>query len=479
MKKRSRNSTHRTNSLLRRISVLLCTAVIPLGLAAEDQVQKPRHHHYKLIDMGTFGGPTSGVNETTFLNTATGDINSRELIGTSATAIPTTATSSGLACPASGLVAHAFVWRMGIVTNLGSLAGSASCSGAGAINSKGVIVGQAETDEIDPLLGFNQAHAVRWEDGRITDLGTFGGYESVATDINNQGLVVGGATNAVPDPLALFGLGARVRAALWRNGVIQDLGTLGGPEAVAILINERGQIAGVANTNFSAASNCAFSRIAHPFLWENGGMTDLGTLGGTCALPYALNNRGQVAGVSNLPGDLAGQYHAFLWPGADGRMQDLGTLGGSFSEPWGMSEAGEVVGDTPDKLHPAVAFLWKNGVMINLGVLNGDCASSARSVNSKGQVVGYSSTDCNFQTVRRAVLWEGGSMVDLNTLILPRSGIQVALTETINDRGEIAGDGTPPGCDVVENCGHAVLLIPCDEDHPGIEGCDYGLVDTE
>jgi len=57
-----------------------------------------------------------------------------------------------------------------------------------------------------------------------------------------------------------------------------------------------------------------------PFLWENGRMMDLGTLGGTCGFPLALNNSGQVVGVSNLPGDLT--THAFLWPGADGEMQD-------------------------------------------------------------------------------------------------------------------------------------------------------------
>jgi probable HAF family extracellular repeat protein len=203
-------------------------------------------------------------------------------------------------------------------------------------------------------------------------------------------------------------------------------------------------------------------------------MRDLGTLGGTCALPLGLNNRGQVVGFSELPGDLA--IHAFLW--ADSKMLDLGTLGGGFSEAYVINEAGEVVGDSVDSRGVAVAFLWEKGVMINLGFLTGDCASSARSVNSNGQIVGYSSTPCDFKGVRRAVLWEDGSMVDLNTLIRPGSGIQVALAEAINDRGEIAADGAPSGCEIVENCGHAVLLIPCDEGHPDIEGCDYSPVEV-
>ena len=69
-------------------------------------------------------------------------------------------------------------------------------------------------------------------------------------------------------------------------------------------------------------------------------------------------------------------------------------------------------------------------------------------------------------------------MVDLNTLISPRSGMQLTLAETINDHGEIAVNGTPSGCGIVEQCGHAVLLIPCDEHHPGVEGCDYSVANT-
>jgi probable HAF family extracellular repeat protein len=367
-----------------------------------------------------------------------------------------------------------------MVIDLSTLPGVNNCSGANAINSEGVIVGHSDTGAIDPLLGFTQSHAVQWKDGHITDLGTLGGgYESVANSINNRGLVAGIATNAISDPLGCFGLGVQCRAVLWRNDLIRDMGTLGGSEAVAYLINEQGQIAGAANTNSSsnACGNLIFlARTTDPFLWENGKMRDLGNLGGTCAFPLALNNRGQVVGISTLPGDLT--VHAFLWPGADSKMQDLGTLGGSFAQANAINEAGEVVGYAGDNRDQAVAFLWKRGAMINLGFLEGDCASTAQSVNSKGQIVGYSSTACDFSAVRRGVLWEDGSMVDLNNLIRPGSGALVALAETINDRGEIAANGTPSGCSIVEACGHAILLIPCDENHPDLDGCDYSPVEV-
>jgi hypothetical protein len=59
-------------------------------------------------------------------------------------------------------------------------------------------------------------------------------------------------------------------------------------------------------------------------------------------------------------------------------------------------------------------------------------------------------------------------MVDLNTLISSNPGIYVYFAVNINDRGEIAAAGALPNGDM-----RAMLLIPCDEDHPNIEGCDY------
>ena len=66
---------------------------------------------------------------------------------------------------------------------------------------------------------------------------------------------------------------------------------------------------------------------------------------------------------------------------------------------------------------------------------------------------------------RHAFLWENDQMIDLNIFLPPNSDLQ-QLTDAynINDRGEIVGLGVPPGCgDEFSSCGHAFVLIPCDE----------------
>jgi hypothetical protein len=85
-------------------------------------------------------------------------------------------------------------------------------------------------------------------------------------------------------------------------------------------------------------------------------------------------------------------------------------------------------------------------------------------------VVGASQSGCDFFT--SAFLWENGRpSVDLNTLVSPRSALQMTGAFWINDRGEITGRGVPPGCGDVDVCGHAFLLIPCGRDHNDAEEC--------
>ena len=81
----------------------------------------------------------------------------------------------------SGLsyISHAFEWQEGFLVGLGPLSGG-YCSSPSSTNTRREIVGNAEIDDIDPILGVREMHAVLWDDGNIKDLGTLGGNESAA-----------------------------------------------------------------------------------------------------------------------------------------------------------------------------------------------------------------------------------------------------------------------------------------------------------
>jgi probable HAF family extracellular repeat protein len=218
----------------------------------------------------------------------------------------------------------------------------------------------------------------------------------------------------------------------------------------------------VAGTSFTSFIPNATTNVptADPFLWKNGTMIDLGTLGGTLGLAQCANNRGQVTGQSNLTGDSVS--HPFFWDEKVGKMVDIGTFGGDNGFPTWMNNFGEVVGraDLPNGLHHA--FLYRDGVLHDLGTLGGN--STALQINSRHQIVGASRID---PETNHAFIWENGEFIDLNTLIASNpSGMTLVGAFNVNDRGEITGLGAPPG--VVPSGAdapglHPFVLIPCGE----------------
>ena len=461
-----------------RIIALVLFAALALPLVSSAQEQKAEHHHYKLIDVGTFGGP-----DTNFITQGVGAqvLNNRGMVtGSADTSVADTNTPNCL--NPDCFISHAFKWQKGSLSDLGALPGVNSSFGSW-ITANGLVAGQSGNGEIDPLTGGPEARAVFWNDGPIIDLGTFGGNESYANAVNSRGQVVGSAANAISDPFNtppfLYGWGTQMHGFLWEDGAMHDLGTLGGPDSLAYWVNEKGQVAGFSYIN-STPNPLTGVPPGHPFLWENGTMHDLGTIGGTQVFDLdGLNEHGQIIGQMTLADE--GKSHPFLWDGK--RLIDLGTFGGDHANANWFNEAGEVVGHSQySTLCPGPgegpidhAYLWRNGDMSDLGTVPGinplQGLSSAWGINSKTQIVGNSAT-CDF-TIFDGFLWENGSMVDLNTLTPPDSVLHVELPVYISDRGEITGLGSLPDGDV-----HSFLLIPCDENHPNVEGCDYSMVDT-
>ena len=142
--------------------------------------------------------------------------------------------------------------------DLGVLPGGAS-SDTTWIAENGLVSGDSQNGELDPLVpGIPEIRAVLWRHGQIIDLGTLeGGYESISTSVNSRAQVVGLATDGVADPNSMVGFGYQTRAFLWQQGVMRDLGTLGsGTDAVAGLINERGQVLGWSYTDSNPSDIC-------------------------------------------------------------------------------------------------------------------------------------------------------------------------------------------------------------------------------
>lgn len=442
--------------------------VTTLPAAAQElpQQNKKNHHQYQLVDIGTLGGPNSYLPGGFFEGLATQSLSAAgTFAGEADTAIPD---PYDVCFNFDCMVGHAVQWRGGSLTDLGTLPGTGDLSSTPTwISANGLIVGLSENGEIDPTVpGFPELHAVLWKHGKITDLGTMeGGYESIASAVNSRGEVVGFAVNNVPDDYSIVGFPTQTRAFRWQKGTMQDLGTLpGGSDAIALMVNEGGQIVGESYTGDSVPPPpfvCGdFPLTQHGFSWDNGKMVDLGTLGGSCTFTYALNNRGQVVGQSTLPGDETS--HPYIWERK--KMTDLGTLGGTYGFASWLNDSGAVVGSaTPQSDQALIAFLWKHGVISNLGTLPGNGCSGADAINSQGQIVGGSGfyiadffADCN-DPVEHAVLWENGKILDLNNFVPPGNDLTLNEAFFINDSGEISGLGT-----LADGSQHAFLLIPCD-----------------
>jgi probable HAF family extracellular repeat protein len=323
--------------------------------------------------------------------------------------------ASGQADYTGDNVGHASLWvnESGAI-DLGAFGGPTANSAVAwpVIATTGVIVGISDTAEDQPFS--NNAFSCwpfyppfaptgkvcrgfRWQNNTMTPLSPFaGGFNSYATAANNRGQIVGWAENEVHDPTCdpAFQV-LQFRAVIWQpDGTMQELLPLpGNSTSAATAINDLGQVVGISGTCGMAVGSVS---AAHAVIWNNGIPTDLGNLGGDAwNTPAAISNQGVVVGFANTVPGTARTFQAFIWTSATG-MQLLPV--------------------------PADAI-----------------RSEALGINGKGQVVGLVRLPSGLD----AVIWQNGTMTDLNSVTLAGSPILLYAND-INDSGEIVGEALDP-----------------------------------
>jgi probable HAF family extracellular repeat protein len=264
------------------------------------------------------------------------------------------------------------------------------------------------------------------------DLGTLQGGDnnSWGWGINELGQVVGHSD--APNEMS-------IHAFLWENGEMTDLRTLGGTYSWAYGINNSSQITGYSGVN---------GLTIHGFFWEDGVMYDIGQLPGARG-PFSrgndINENGVIVGVSHStrPGWIV-PYTGFIYDRGNTYQTsptdwiEIPTFGGDESHAYGVNDYGETVGYAryapPEPTAPR-AYLYTGGQLIDLGTFGGN-TSWAEGVNNHGQVVGWSNDlDGNY----RAFLWEGDELIDLGDF-----GGDQSWAYAINNLGQIVGKATLP-----------------------------------
>jgi probable HAF family extracellular repeat protein len=302
---------------------------------------------------------------------------------------------------------------------------------------------------------------------KIKDLGTLGGTFNQATFVNNNGLVTGLAT--LPDSTTQH-------AVLWYQGRIMDISKPGlGPNSGAFGVNLLGQVEVQAESSTldpNGEDFCGYftGLKCLPFVWQNGVLTPLPTLGGNNGGVGQINNRGEVAGFAEnstpdpkcleRPPDLLHaspqvlDYEAVIWGPGKGDKRELRPLpGDTVGMALWINDNGEAVGASgscantvpPPFAGGPHAVLWeKDGTPTDLRDLGGKAnallglGNIALAINNQAQVVGASAAlDVHGATTDHAFLWTRATgMRDLGTL--PPGDVGSGGVG-INDRGEVVG----------------------------------------
>jgi probable HAF family extracellular repeat protein len=365
-------------------------------------------------------------------------------------AVPLFPGTGSAALPGAGSAAGQVGYH---VASLPSLGGTSSAGNS--INNRGWVAGFSSPP------GNQVIRAALWRGGKISSLGTLGGRNSdVQWPVkNDSGIITGISQTGRPDARrgqpfscsaffpAATATGRQCRGFEWKAGVLRRLPTLGGPNGFATGSNDSGQVVGWAQDKVHDPTCDSRPMLQFRAVIWGPGRQQLRPLrplpGDTVSAATAVNDRGQVVGISGFCDQAVGRFsaiHAVLWQ--RDQVISIGTLGGvAWNTPMAINERGEVVGFSNVSAaaggsFAVQAFLWtRHGGIRRLGVLPGDATSQALGINSSGQVVG---TSCDAKGNCRAFIWRDGVMRNLNSLVRGYHGTLVAAND-INDSGVITG----------------------------------------
>ena len=374
-------------------------------------------------------------------------------------------------CVATIVVAclgHAVAQTSYKITDLGTNNSKDNFSMAMGLNNQGWtenMDGFVNPPENNMGTTVSRGRAVINIDGLNIDLGTLGKADGNSWinwgGINDRGEGVGMSETADLDPNGedVCGFGTHLTCVpfLWRDGHMSALPTVGGNNGQASAINNRGQVVGYSETA-NTDPTCPPAPTISPVLWEKGQAQPL-PLVGTDPDGFAngINDQGTAVGYS---GSCIAAKHAVMWKNNTAFvLQDTGYARSNYA--FAINNLGQIVG----KVRSAdgttfVAALWQpDGTLTILGILPGDHAAFATGINNLGQVVG-NNIDSN-NNWSHGFIWQNRVMTDLNTLIPADSNLFIISASNINERGQISGMATvltgPHAGDI-----HAYLATPVD-----------------
>jgi probable HAF family extracellular repeat protein len=367
-----------------------------------------------------------------------------------------------------GCFTDAFAQTSYKITDLGTNNSKDNFSMAMGLNNQGWaenMDGFVNPPENNLFTTVSRGRAVINIDGLNIDLGTLGKPDGNSWinwgGINDRGEAVGMSETADLDPngedVCGFGTYLTCVPFLWQNGHMSALPTVGGNNGQASAINNRGEVVGFAETA-NTDPTCPPAPTISPVLWEKGHAQPL-PLVGTDPDGFAngINDQGQAVGYS---GSCIAAKHAVMWEnGTAFVLQDLG--GTRSNVAYVINNLGQIAGKvrSADGTH-FVAALWQpDGTLTIHEPLPGDLDAFATGINNLGQVVG-NDFDSNFNW-SHGFIWQNGVMTDLNTLIPADSNLSVISASNINERGQISGMAWVVNGPDAGNI-HAYLATPVD-----------------